>query len=352
MEENKKHNSKIDFGQLKKNLLKKKWLFLKVWIITFIISCAWILPQPRYYTAQVSIAPETEESKLGSGGLASLASNFGMNLGGNMNGDAIYPQLYPDLFQSTNFLVGLFNIHITTKDNKIDTDYYTYIKKHQKVSPWMIPLIKLRSLFEDKDKKEKNDEGTQFDPFRLSKESTDVLNAIKGKINCTYSRTTDVVTITVTDQDPLVCALLVDSIKEHLQTFITDYRTKKSRNDYDYFCKMTDEAKNEYEKARREYSAYCDANNGVILQSVKTRIESLENEMSIKYQFYTTMNNQKEAAMAKVQQNTPVFTTIKNATVPIKPAGPKRMIFVAFMLILSTIGTVIYQLRKELKEWF
>ena len=55
MDEKKKID--IDFKQIVQTLLSKKKLFLKVWIITFVLSCLWILPQPRYYTTKVSVAP-------------------------------------------------------------------------------------------------------------------------------------------------------------------------------------------------------------------------------------------------------------------------------------------------------
>ena len=74
--------------------------------------------------------------------------------------------------------------------------------------------------------------------------------------------------------------------------------------------------------------------------------------MQAKYNIYTAMSTRLEAAAAKVQESTPAFTELKNATVPIKPAGPKRMIFVAVMLFLATYGTIIHLYRKELKEWF
>ena len=74
--------------------------------------------------------------------------------------------------------------------------------------------------------------------------------------------------------------------------------------------------------------------------------------MQTKYTVYTAMNTRREAALAKVQERTPAFTELKNATVPVKPTGPKRMIFVAAMLFLSTIGTIFYLYNKEIKEWF
>ena len=74
--------------------------------------------------------------------------------------------------------------------------------------------------------------------------------------------------------------------------------------------------------------------------------------MQLKYNVYTALNTRQEAAMAKLQENTPVFTTLTNATVPVKPAGPKRMIFVAVWLFLATCGTLFKLFKKELTEWF
>ena len=38
---------------------------------------------------------------------------------------------------------------------------------------------------------------------------------------------------------------------------------------------------------------------------------------------------------AKLQEATPAFTIIESASVPVKPAGPKRMIISIAMMILS-----------------
>lgn len=355
MEERNKRKVVLDYKQIIQRLLEKKKTFLKVWIITFVLSCIWILPQPRYYTADVSIVPESSESK-DLGNLASLASNFGVNLG-NGSADAIYPQLYPDLFTSTNFLVGLLDIKIRTKDGDVATDYYTYLKNHQKKNIIFLPLNLLRqwitSLFSNNEEKEiQGKDGKRFDAFQLSKSTDDIVNQVIKNIDCSYSRTTDVVTITVKDQDPLVCALLADSVKEHLQLFITDYRTKKARIDYEHYKKLAIEAKQAYEKAREKYASISDASTNVSLRSVELKMESLENEMQAKYNTYTALHSRLELAQAKVQERTPAFTTLKNATVPIKPAGPKRMIFVAIMLFLSTIGALLYLFRKEFIEWF
>lgn len=356
MADTNKEKNRIDIRKIWQTMWNKRLLFLKVWVVTFLLACLWILPQPRYYTTTVSIAPETDEGKIGSN-LASLASSFGMSLGSSSSsGDAIYPQLYPDLFKSTEFLVGLLDVTVTTKDGELTTDYYTYMKDYQKQNWLLLPYLKfknwLQSFFTKEGQSDKGKGGKRFDPFQLSKKTNDILLNVSGKLGCTFSRTNNVVTITVTDQDPLVSALMADSVKQHLQVFITDYRTKKARSDCKYYEQLREEALKNYEEARRAYSSYCDANSDVVLESVKTKIANLENEMQLKYSVYTSMNAQLENAKAKLQERTPAFTTLLNATVPVKPAGPKRMIFVAIMLFLATMGTIVYAFHKELIDWF
>ena len=353
MEEKKKNV--INLRELTKTLWSKKKLFMKVWVITFVLACIWILPQPRYYTTEVSVAPESAEGSA-AGSLASLAANFGLDVGRNAS-DAIYPQLYPDLMNSTEFLVGLFDIQVNTLEGDVSTDYYTYLTEYQKKNYLTYPLVwtknRIKALLTTQvEENIAGKDGKRFDPFHLSKRTTETIKAVKGNIVCTYSRTTDVVTITVTDQDPLVSAVLADSIKEHLQQYITEYRTKKARIDYEYYHRLTAEAKAAYEQSSRRYALYADAHQNALLQKVRTQLTEMEYEMQMKHEIYSAMTTREQSALAELQARTPVFTTLTNATVPVKPAGPKRMIFVAAMLFLATIGTIIHLYRHELQEWF
>ena len=156
-----------------------------------------------------------------------------------------------------------------------------------------------------------------------------------------------VISITVKDQDPLICATMADSVKAHLQEFITEYRTSKARTDYNHARKLCEDAHAQYVKARQKYAAYSDSNEGLILESYRSKQEDLENEMQLKYNNYTTMAAQMQSADAKVQERTPAFTTIQESSVPVKPAGPKRMIFVAVILVLTFLGTSVYIVAKK-----
>ena len=186
----------------------------------------------------------------------------------------------------------------------------------------------------------------------LSKEQDAVVAMIQDNITCSVDKKTDVITITVKDQDKLISATMADSVRVRLQDFITDYRTRKARVDLEYYTKLASEAKSEYEKARRLYGSYADANVDLTLTSFKAKEQDLENDMQLKYNAYTTIVTQLQMAKAKVQERTPAFTVIQGASVPQKPAGPKRVVFVMFMLFLTFTGTLLYVLKNDIISQF
>lgn len=346
-----KDMSIIDLGHIARTLLAKKKAFYIMWPIVFALSCLWILPEPRYYTSDISLAPEAAGEEI-AGGLAGIASNFGINLGGGGN-DAIYPLLYPDVFDSNEFIVGLYNIQVTTEDKSLTTDYYTYLAKHQKKNWLTQPFIDFKYYLSNMLSGEGSSApgtGKGIDPFSMSKFDYELTKDVKKKIKCSVDKKTEVISISVEDQDPLICATLARSVSERLQAFITDYRTSKARFDMNHYQHLTDSAKLEYRSAVNEYARFCDSNQDIILQSQQSRRDELENEMQMCYNTYQAMKTQFEAMKVKVQERTPAFTILKSATVPIKPTGPKRMIFVLGMLLFSTFVLSFWLVRKEIQR--
>ena len=342
------NNSKhIDLVQMLKDLYSRKKLFFTVWGITFVLSSLFILCFPRYYTTTTRLAPEMG-SMDGGGALSNLASSFGFNLGEIQSSDAIYPTLYPDLMEDNAFVTQMFNVRVRTLDGTIDTDYYTYLRKHQKSTWWAKGMNWVKNLFKSKDSKGNGEQ--EFNPYQLSKQDDDVANAIRGNIMFSYNEKTGVVSITTKAQDPLVCKTLADTVQVYLQNYITEYRTKKARVDVEHYGKLCEESLKEYNQARQTYAAYADANINARQQNIATKISDLENSMQMKYNNYTAYSSQLQLAYSKVQERTPAFTILKGAEVPIRPAGPKRMIFVAVMLILSTMVCTAVVLRKDLKK--
>ena len=159
--------------------------------------------------------------------------------------------------------------------------------------------------------------GNKLNPYILSKKQDDICNIIRDKIGISVDKKTAVISIAVEAQDPLICKTVADSVKDRLQTFITNYRTNKARIDEQYYKKLVDEAKANYEKARRLYGSYADSNMEMVLESYRAKQTDLENDMQLKYNTYTTLMSQYQMAKAKVQERTPAFTLVQGAAVPI-----------------------------------
>ena len=100
-------------------------------------------------------------------------------------------------------------------------------------------------------------------------------------------------------------------------------------------------------KARLEYAAYADANQDMVWATDRIKLMDLENEMQLQYESYRTITQQLRAAEAKVQEDTPSFTTLQSATVPVKKSGPKRTKIVLVMVFLAFLGTSAWILYKE-----
>lgn len=348
-EERKGKSEVIDLRVYARKLWAGKKVYLKTLSLTFILACVYILGVPRTYTAETSLAPELGNAMSGTSTLGSIASAFGFDLNNIQTSDAITPLLYPDLMKDNGFVTSLFDVKVQTNDGELQTTYYDYLRRHQKVSIWSLPLVWLKNLVKSfgNDKGPAGEAG-QTEPYHLTKIDNEVAEAVRANISFSIDKKTGVITISTMAQDPLVCKTMADSAKDRLQRFITDYRTSKARIDYDYYKQLTDDALEEYRKVRQTYGRMSDANTNLVLRSRGLELEDLENDMQQKYTAYTTFNTQLQAAKARIQERTPAFTVLQGASVPLKAAKPKRMIFVATMVMLAFFATTAWLLRHDI----
>lgn len=313
---------------------KKKYLI--VVCVSFLVGAIISFSIPKSYTTKIMLAPETSTNSLLGGNLSTLSSLVGMNMSGNSS-DAIFPEIYPDVVGSVNFLVGLSKMHVQTADGKVSTTLYDYMENRQKVPWWAL------SKYFRKEKKT----GKGINPFKLNKDQTGIIKSINKSITCSVNKNNGVITIKATAQDALISAVLADSVSSRLQTFITDYRTNKARNDLAYIQKMYTEAKKHYEQARQRYGVFADTNQEITMASVKTKENDLENEMQLQYNIYSQMTTQLQIAKAKVIEKTPVYAVLQPASVPYRQSSPKRMLITLAFVLLGCMGYTMYIMLRQ-----
>ncbi len=340
--ENNKHSKEIDVLSCILKVYHHK-ISLLIFVLAFgIIGVIYALNKEKTYTAEVLLAPEATSMGM-SQSISDLAGLIGVNGNSGSNSvDAIYPDIYPEVLTSTDFIVRLFNIPVRSLKGGPTKTYYSHVLENCETPFYKAPFIWLKSLLV-----KGNDtirEPNTVNPFRLSKKQDNVCNSIRSSIGCQVNKTTSVITISITDTDPLIAAVMADTLQRRLQEYITLYRTRKARLNLLNAKKLNKEAKEMYVKARRAYSNFSDANTDINLPSVQANLEDLENEMQLKYNNYTVTQQQVQQAEARLQEDTPAFTIIQNASIPLKASSTPRSIIVLLFIFIGIILDSAYVL--------
>ena len=337
----------IDLVDIFRKIIAIRKKLYKAVGIGFIIGIIVAVSIPKQYTVKVTLSPEMGNAK-GSNGLAGLAASFlgdGALIGEST--DALNASLSADIVSSTPFLLELLEMEVSVskKDDKMTLGSYL----DEESSPWWDYLIGfpgiviggVKSLFgEDTVPASGGRQGT----IELTKEVNEKINFLKKKISASIDKKTAITSITVTLQNPQITAVIADSVVHKLQEYIIGHRTSKVKEDCAYLERLFKERQQEYYEAQRKYADYMDSHDNIILQSVRTEQERLQNDMSLAYQVYSQVASQLQVARAKVQEEKPVFAVVEPAVVPLEPSGTSRKVYVLVFIFLSVCIVIFWNL--------
>lgn len=338
----------IDLMDLLRKVIGIRKKIYKAAGIGLIIGVIVAISIPKQYTVEVTLSPEMGNNK--GGGLSGLAASFlgsGVSMGDGT--DALNASLSADIVSSTPFLLELSNMKVPVSGSE-EISLSSYLDEES--SPWWSYVIGfpgmviggVKSLFiEDEDESiflDKASQGT----IELSKKESQKIESLKKKIVASVDKKTSMTSVTATFQDSKVAAVVADSVVKKLQEYIIDYRTSKSKEDCLYLEKLFKERQQEYYEAQRKYADYMDSHDNIILQSVRTEQERLQNDMSLAYQVYSQVASQLQVARAKVQEEKPVFAVVEPAVVPLYPSGTSRKVYVLVFVFLSVCIVIFWNL--------
>ena len=333
----------IDLMEYARKLWDARKLLLKVAGIAAVVGIVIAFTTPRVYTVNVTLAPELGNSRR-SNSLSSIASMLGVN-GMNMGAesDALNVTFYPDVVASTPFIIDLLDTPVRTLDEEEpDTTLVEYLKTQKGTLISTVMSLPSRaigaviSLFKEKEEEEEN---RVINPFHLTKAEDRSIKGLRSMISANVDKKTGFTSISVTMQDPLVAAIVTDTLLTKLKEHIIAYRISKAEEDCKYYEKLYNESKENFYKAQKAYAQYLDANKNVILRSVQIEGERLQNEMNLAYNVYSQMASQYQLGRAKVQEAKPMFAVVEPASVPILPSGTSRKIILLGIVFLALAGT-------------
>ena len=338
----------IDLMDLLRKVIGIRKKIYKAAGIGLIIGIIVAISIPKQYTVEVTLSPEMGNNK--GGGLSGLAASFlgsGVSMGDGT--DALNASLSADIVSSTPFLLELSNMKVPVSGSE-EISLSSYLDEES--SPWWSYVIGfpgmviggVKSLFiEDEDESIFSDKASQG-TIELSKKESQKIESLKKKIVASVDKKTSMTSVTATFQDSKVAAVVADSVVKKLQEYIIDYRTSKSKEDCLYLEKLFKERQQEYYVAQKKYADYMDSHDNIILQSVRTEQERLQNDMSLAYQVYSQVASQLQVARAKVQEEKPVFAVVEPAVVPLKPSGTSKKVYVLAFIFLSVCIVIFWNL--------
>lgn len=331
----------IDWGALFKKLLKHKKYIASVTILSGILGCVVALTSARTYTVNVTMAPEVSGNSRAASGLSSITSLLGVgNLAMGGNNDALNITLFPEICSSTSFLSKLFDVKVTPYTSP--KDIQSGVKPAEPISlyDFMLDKHKPKSAFSlwieglfKKDKEEELMEDTIMTGSYFNKEQTRVIMALQKSIQANVDKKTGVTSLQIVMSDPKVAQEIADTVCKRLQETVTDYRIKKSEQDYQYYKKLANEAQLAMIEAQAKYAASVDYDRSVILQSVNSEKQRLQQEVTLTQEIYMQMKQGEEMAKARIQEEKPVFVVIQPAVLPLKPSNSRKNVVLAFTFI-------------------
>lgn len=341
----------IDLMEILRKIIGIRKTIYKAAGIGLVIGIIIAISIPKQYTVSVTLSPEMGSTK--GAGLSGLAASFlGSGVSMTDGTDALNATLSADIVSSTPFLLELSTMKIpVSKDEKLTLN--TYLDEES--SPWwgyvigfpsmVISEVKLLFIEEENEiiSSDRKSQGT----IELSEKESKKIATLKKMIVASVDKKTSMTTVAVTLQNPKVAAIVADSVVKKLQEYIIDYRTFKAKEDCLYLEKLFKDRQQEYYITQRKYADYMDSHDDIILQSVRTEQERLQNDMSLAYQIYSQVANQLQVARAKVQEEKPVFAVVEPAVVPLNSSGVSRKIVVMALIFLSVCVVIFWKLFGE-----
>lgn len=357
MEENKNYTSptpetendelKIDWMDLLRKIIAIRKTLYKAAGIGLVLGIIIALSTPKQYTVSVTLAPEMG-SDAKSNGLASMAASFLGTSAMNSTPDALNATLSSEIVSSTPFLLELFDTRVQTLNGELDTTLVAYLDEQR--GSWMGAVLAapgmaigfVKGLFT-----EEPDTVTTLNPFQLTQKESQKVEALRKNILAEIDKRTGITTLSVTLQDPKVTAMVADSVVAKLQQYIINYRIAKAKEDCAYLEQLYKERQQEYYDAQQRYARYVDANKSLVLQSVRTEQERLQNDMNLAFQVYSQVAQQLQVARAKIQEEKPVFAVVEPATVPLQPSGTSRKVILVGIVFLAVCCTAAWKLLGQ-----
>lgn len=294
-------------------------IFLFISVVATLLALAISASIPKEYSAQVKVSDERKETDI----LLGL-NNFSAWARGAINDrkGLRMPEVYAQTVTTKEFAEKISKVRL----EEYGTDYYHYILQHHK-TPWWEKWL---SWFSE----EKNEHDMVIDIIQHN---------IRSQASSIYNTTL----LQVTDQDPVVAATVVDSIRLCLEQRLKDHYYTRALRDCFHAREKTEMAASRYRKAQAAYNHFTDSHQDLSTPAAISQEDHLLSEYDAAFSSYNKECEQLRRAEALLKKQPSTFAVLKNATVPMEAAKPATFGYIISFLFIGLTFTAWTILGKR-----
>lgn len=329
------------------------------------------LLSPVEYQASGTFLPESQSGQsLGS----TLVRQYGglLGLGEQAGGGGLSPSLYPDIIESVPFQVELMNVPITfaSLDTTVTAHQYfrdlhptpktTYLWRYTFELPWTVwGWIRsgLAAVFSGSGGSETSSVSPGPSPV-LQKINRDTVLSLNSQQKSTLSRLRSrltvaqagmLISLTAEFPDSRAAAEIGQAGIDILKQYVSEYRTQKALEELQFVREQMEEARKNFEAAQKRLAEFRDSNVNIATAMAQTKEQQLQSEYDLRFNIYNSLAQNLEQAKLRVQEETPVFTTVEPFQVPDGSSKPDTRLIIALYLVAGFIVSCLWVLLK--RQW-
>ena len=328
--ESNKKSSEVLLTDLAKVVWSDKMVIIKIAVAFLVLGVIFSLTAPKEYRSTALLLPEAEQKGInGAGSIGALAGLAGFNLGDLGGSTSISPELYPQIASSTPFLLTLMNekFYFSKLEKEVSIEEYFMFYKDQSLIGRAFSLV-LGSPDSD-EYIEESSKAINREILTTYQES--IKKELNSRISINFDDDTGMISVTVEMQDPVVVAQMNDFTANYIKNFVIDHQRKKAAKDLEFIEIQLANADSLFRVKQQELVDFKDSNINLTLSSARSRLEYLQSSRDLAFQIFSTLAEKTELARIKMEEVTPVFTTLEPARIPPRRHSPKR----TFIVILS-----------------
>ena len=316
------NSDEIDLIEIAKAVWNGKKLIVVITSFFILIGGVNALLSPVVFTSSTTFIPSSQEGSSGSG-LSGVASLVGINLGTMSSGNEIPASMYPQISESVEF-------------KRLILDEFIDEKKQ----------VKMKSYLTDYYKIDNNTGITNPNKSFVSEFEDKLFDLLQNKIiSISFNQKDGFVTISANMPESEYATYSAINARNILQKIIVNNKIKSAKQNLNFSEEQLKSKRKEFNEIQNKLGYFNDSNLNIITSSIINERKRLEAEFQIINAVMVELSKQVEQNKLQVSKDTPVFSIIKEATMPVKRSSPKRtqmvLIFGFIGLILSVFYTAI-----------